>query len=399
MRRSMFAVLIVLFVAFNAWALYTFVTSKYPGANDFYQRWYGARAFWVQGRDPYSPEVAREVELTLYRMPASTDPALDQYPGDFLYPFPMAILIAPLTFLDYATASAIWLALMGASTALTFVLMADLFNWRPSPAIMFLGIVWAVTFYPSVRGIFLGQQGVFTVILELVAVWGLAKKHDVVAGIALSVSTFKPQLGFLIIPFLILWAIRYRRWRFLISSAVTMAVLLGLSFLLLPSWLSEWLVQATQYTGYTRIGSPVWVLTQKYLPFLGSTGEAIISAILVLLVLWAWWRELRNPQWFNWTAALTLTVTHLVLTRTATPHFVVYLIVIVFYFRELNKVHPLLLLAAMVVLTVGLWWLFLTTLFGRLESYHMYTPIPFLSLALLLFTARRWQEPRERLIA
>jgi hypothetical protein len=82
-RQAVLGVLFMVYVAFGAWALYTFVTSKYPGANDFYQRWRGAKAFWVEGRDPYGADVARDVEIELYGTPYNPDPALDEYPGEF----------------------------------------------------------------------------------------------------------------------------------------------------------------------------------------------------------------------------------------------------------------------------------------------------------------------------
>ncbi len=276
-----------------------------------------------------------------------------------------------------------------------FVLAADLYNWRPAPWLMIIGIAWAITFYPAVRGLFLGQPGTMVVCLEIVALWALAKNHDVLAGFVLALSTFKPQLGFLIIPFLLLWAARSGRWRFVISFVIVVGVLFGASFVLLPSWLTEWLAQTSLYTSYTRIGSPVWIVANIYLPFLGQPGELAISAILVGLVLWAWvpiiWR--RDNSLFDWTAALTLTVTHLILIRTATPHFVVTLLVIVFYFRELYRSGgPWPVLATMIVLTVGLWWLFLATLVNHFESPVVYLPLPWGSLILLVLTWRRWRQ-------
>ena len=95
-KRLLSCLLILGFFAVLTWAFYTFITSKYPGANDFYQRWRGAKAFWVEGRDPYGKDVARQVELDLYGTPYNPDPALDEYPGDFLYPFHTAIILAPL---------------------------------------------------------------------------------------------------------------------------------------------------------------------------------------------------------------------------------------------------------------------------------------------------------------
>src|SRR5207249_2585504 len=99
-----------------------------------------------------------------------------------------------------------------------------------------------------------------------------------------------------------------------------------------------------------------------------------------------------EPGAFLWTLALTLTVTHLVALRTATPHFVVFVFVLVFYFRELarRKQGSLLVAAIMLGLAVGLWWLFLATVANRFEHPIMYLPLPFGSLILLWFTRRRW---------
>jgi len=201
----------------------------------------------------------------------------------------------------------------------------------------------------------------------------------------------------LIIPFLVLWSLRFARWRFLSSFVVTLAILFGASFLLLPTWLTEWLTQATQYSGYTRIGSPIWVITDYYFPFLGSPVEALLTLALLALVLWNWFRVLwqRDMRWFDWTAALSLTVTELVLVRTATPHYVVFIIVIVFYLRLLyrsGRNGKGWVVATLVALTVAHWWLFLATLVGRFESPIVYLPLPFGVLFMLLLTRRRWQQ-------
>src|SRR5258708_38668377 len=160
-KRLIAVVLLSGFLVALTWAFYTFITVKYPGANDFYQRWRGARAFWVEGRDPYSQDVSRQVENDLYGHPYDPDPALDEYPGDFLYPFHAAVLLAPLAVLPFALASAIWFTLTASAIGLAFVVSADLFNWR-LPFWLFLGGVgWAPTLFPSLRGLFLGQPGTF----------------------------------------------------------------------------------------------------------------------------------------------------------------------------------------------------------------------------------------------
>ncbi|HVO41199.1 MAG TPA: glycosyltransferase family 87 protein [Aggregatilineales bacterium] len=407
LRRLPFALLILAFLAAMVWAVYTFVTRDHPGANDFYQRWYCSRAFWVEGRDPYDPKVSLEVEMVLYGHPWSPDPALDEFPGDFLYPFPTAIVLAPLTPLSYAWASAIWIVVTWAFVAAAFVALVDLFRWRAPTWLLAFGVAWTAFFYPATRGMFLGQMGTVVACLELLTVWALVKGYDAPAGVLLAISTFKPQIGFLIIPFLLLWSLRFRRWRFVVSFGWAALVILGLSFALLPTWLTEWLAQTASYAGYTRTGSPVSIVTTDLLPFLGRPGELGINAALVILLLWAWVHALwkREAAWFVWTAALSLTVTHLIAIRTATPHFVVFLIVLVFCFREIMRlrigsgralatVGAIMVAATMIALGIGLWVLFLATLENRFESPLNYLPLPFGCLIILCLTRRRWWAER-----
>ena len=394
-RRPVILAFCLIFFAVNVWGLYTFVTSKIGIANDFFQRWYGVRAFVLEGRDPYSPQISREVEQLVFGGPPSHDIALAQYPGDFVYPFPFALVIAPLVFFPYEVASALWIGLTGAAIVISFVLMADLFRWRLAPWLLIVAIVWVLTFYPASRGIFLGQPGTMVVCLELIALWALNRRLDLLAGIALGISTYKPQLGLLLLPALGLWALRFGRWHFVVSLIVTTLLMYGVSLVLLPAWPGEWWAQVSSYNGYTEIGAPVAIITGTYLPFLGRPGEILLTVALVGLVAWAWatllWR--RDMRYFNWTVALTLTVTHITLLRTATPHYVVFLVVLVFTFRELYRTGgPIPVLVSMAILTFGLWALFFMTLYVRFESPLMYLPLPLLALLLLLFMRNNWAE-------
>jgi hypothetical protein len=248
--------------------------------------------------------------------------------------------------------------------------------------------------------VILGQPGTFAVCLHLVTLWALAKEHDALAGITLAVSSYKPQIGALVGAFLLLWALRFGRRRFLISAVVAFGALMAASFALLPSWLGDWLAQAAQYAGYTRIGSPVWVIAHLYLPFLGTPGEVALSGLLVALMGWAWWRVIwrREAALFDWTAALTLAVTHLIALRTATPHFVAYLPILVFAFREVARADRRLgavkVAGLMIAINVGLWALFLSTVVRQFEHAINYLPVPIGGLALLWLMRARWWRGR-----
>jgi hypothetical protein len=398
-RRLAITIMLAIFLLFDVWATQTYFTSRYPGANDFYSRYGGARAFWIDRLNPYGEAASLQIQNGIYGRPA----ARDEDPGYFAYPFYTIILMGPLALLPYPWAEAIWLVLIEACLVGAFVLLADLFGWRPPTWLLVTGMIWTITFYPAARGLFLGQPGIVVYLLEVLTIWALARQHEVVAAIALALSTIKPQMGFLLVPFLLLWGLRFQRWRFVVGFAALWGALVVVSLLLQPSWFGDWLAQLQLYPEYTAIGSPVWVIAHVYLPSLGQPGEVALTVGLLGLMAWAWWQTLwrQEASKFLWTVALTLTVTHLVALRTATPHFVVFILVLVFYFQEITRASarraPVLVLAVMVVLTLSLWWLFLRTVINRFEHPIMYLPLPVGSLLLIWFTRRRWWRSAPRL--
>ena len=82
--------LLVLYGAL-AFGIYNGLTRTTLGANDFYSRWVGARALFVQGKNPYSDEVTREIQLGMYGRLAR--PEEDQ--AAFAYPLFAAYAAAP----------------------------------------------------------------------------------------------------------------------------------------------------------------------------------------------------------------------------------------------------------------------------------------------------------------
>ncbi|GAB4441958.1 MAG: hypothetical protein Kow00120_10670 [Anaerolineae bacterium] len=394
----LFAALLIVLLAVNVYATYAIFTSQFPGANDFYSRWSGARSFWLEGLDPYGDEASLAIQIGIYGRPVVEG----EDPGYFAYPLYTVFLIAPLAPLPYAWAEAIWIVILEAALIGAMLLLADLFGWRPPLWLMAASLVWTLLFYPATRGLFLGQPGLAVYFFEVLALWALARGHGALAGAALALSTIKPQMGFLVVPALLLWGLWARRWRFVAAFAGVWGVLMALSFLALPSWFGSWLDQLAQYPSYTAIGSPLWVLTHLYLTFLGPTGEGAITVVLLILLAWVWWGQFRRGRDFLWVVCLTLTITHLVALRTATPHFVVFIIPLVFYFKVLTSADrrrgswAVLLIEA--ALFVGMWALFLTTVQGRFEHPIVYLPLPFGMLLLLLATRKLWRDRAPRVV-
>jgi hypothetical protein len=381
------AVIFVLLFALDVYAVYAVFTSHYPGANDFFSRWKGAEVFWREGLDPYSEETTLAIQEGIYGRPALPD----EDPGPFAYPLYTVFLVAPLLPLSYAWAEAIWLVILQFSLISGVLLSLVLVDWRLPRWLVVLTALWSVAFYHSARTLFLGQFAGLVFFWTVGVFLTLKTRRDIVAGILLALTTIKPQMSFLLIPALLIWGVGQRRWRFLGSFVGTMAILLGASFLLLPGWLGEFVAQVLRYPSYTDIGSPVWILTHHYLPFLGTPGEVVISALLLLYLVIECRHLLRvqaDSERFLWLMGLILLVTNLVVLRTATTNYVVLYIPLFFVLKiaadRLPKAQLWLALFYLFSL-VGLWALFLATVQGDYESPIMYLPLPLLLLFGLLW--------------
>jgi hypothetical protein len=179
-----------------------------------------------------------------------------------------------------------------------------------------------------------------------------------------------------------------------IAFGVTMVMLLVASFVLQPSWVGDWLAQLKDYPSYTALGSPVWIITSYYL-HLDGWAELLVSGLLALAMLVTWYWVLRgHPERFLWAAVVTLTVTHLIAPRTATPHYVVFLIPLMFYFAQMvqrNRRRGNLWIAFwLLILLVVPWVHFLLTVDKHFEHPSIYLPLPFIMFALLWTTRQMW---------
>jgi hypothetical protein len=168
----------------------------------------------------------------------------------------------------------------------------------------------------------------------------------------------------------------------------------GFSFIE-PGWIIGWLRQVVDYTSYTALGSPISIIADSLAS--GETASYLtygMTAIAVLYMLYEWLISLGKPfQWFLWTSSLTIVITNLVATRTATTNYVVLLPVLLLVFSTWQSRWGRRGLAAvgltLAITFIGLWLLFWATVEGNTESRWMYLPLPFIAL-LGLWWIRWW---------
>lgn len=380
-----FAVLILA----NIYLTYTLFTKPFPGFNDFLTPWEASRSYFYDGLDPYSAETSLRIQTRIFGRAALPD----EQPNHFAYPFYAIFFVYPVIHFEYELATAIWVVVLEACLIGSLLLVLDLYRWRPRPLTLGLLALFTIFCYPAARGLLLGQVSHLTYFLQVLSLWALVKERDRLSGFALACSTFKPQLGVLFVPLLLLWALYQRRWRLVGAFVITFGVLIGASFLLQPDWLSGFWYQLTLYPTYIEVSTPAWVMTQ-YLLNLGSTAEIFVNIVAYLGVLWTWFALFiqRRHERFLWTVMIALTVTHLVGLRTASPHFIVFMIPLIFYLRDMAKRRQYgLLIVTLLALLILPWLHFLLTIGeGKFEHPTVFLPLPLLPLLVLIVTRRRW---------
>src|ERR1700689_3866250 len=81
--------------------------------SDLYPRWLGARELLLHGRDPYSPEITREIQQGYYgRVLDPSRPGDSKDQAAFAYPVYVVLLIAPTVRMSFATVQGVFALLL-----------------------------------------------------------------------------------------------------------------------------------------------------------------------------------------------------------------------------------------------------------------------------------------------
>lgn len=390
------ALLFLALVTGQSWATYRLFTSHFPGGNDFYSRWANGCALIWTGENPYSDEVTLRTQIGMYGRPAQPGEDLAAYS----YPLYALFFFWPLCFIrTYALVQAVWTTLMLYTLLAGVVLTVRVARWRPPAWLWGFTLVWAVFNYPHARAIILGQMATLVFLALAATLWALERERDDVAGALLAVATVKPQMSFLLVPWVLWWAAWRRRWGVWKGFALTVAVLVGVSCLLVPTWVADFVQDLRNYevvAGAANYRSLTWIVTHYFLG-LGPVAETAGVAAFALYALLEAWRG-RRAEWggFFWTTGLLLVLSHFIAPRTATTHYTLLLLPLCVWFERLQRClrrgGAVLVAGVEVALLVGQWVIFLATIQGSYETASVYLPFPLLMLAVQVLSRRRaWE--------
>lgn len=160
--------------------------------------------------------------------------------GGFAYPLPAMWLALPAVGLPDMLARAVWCVLSVGSVAL------GLFLLRMRPVFLLFIPLW----YGAIEM----QVTVLLVGLTLIAIWSYRQQHWWLLGVLVAlIGLSKPQTTGLFAIALALLMLRHYQWKPLLVSVT----ILGITFVLEPSWLHQWLTNVSQYRANLQ---PRWLL-------------------------------------------------------------------------------------------------------------------------------------------
>jgi hypothetical protein len=254
---------------------------------DLYSPWFGSRSLLVYGRNPYGPEVTRDIQMAFYgkEIHQTFEPGtriIDEQ--RFAYPVYVVLLFAPFLHFGFETLQH-WAPLLLALTVVcTARLWLSVAQWRTS-----VGTAWAAVLFilasPQIaQGLRLRQLGVADAFLLALAVWLAVRGNLLLCGAILAICTIKPQMTVMTLLWLLIWSLGNvsKRWKLPAAFGSVLALLFWAGELLLPGWLHYFLAGLTAYRKY----GPVTSLLQLAL---GNVAGAIVGfALIAAVAVWSW---------------------------------------------------------------------------------------------------------------
>lgn len=225
-------------------------------------------------------------------------------------------IILPLGFVkSYILGWFAWTAVLIAAIALSSYLLMDVyFGDLRIPEISdraFYRCLFAFTFYPALLSLRFSQTAPL-MLLGLAGFLFYETRHKPMwAGACLSLTLIKPHLSYLVWVALLLWTIRQRRWKMLISAMITLVVLTAVALLFDPRLIQHYReLAASPYMELFPSGI-MWG-PRMLLGGLGTFWIEFVPPVIGLIWFLFYWR--KQKQSWSWTERLPLILTVSVLT-------------------------------------------------------------------------------------
>ncbi|HEX5808676.1 MAG TPA: glycosyltransferase 87 family protein, partial [Anaerolineales bacterium] len=239
-------------------AVNIYLARTLPGGEWFFQRWSGMRAFLTLQADasaegvkgarimpdglpvtlagqthPYSTEIARRTQQVAYGRPAFSS----EYSYVLNDPFHILMLYTPLAFLrEFTWARGLWALLCEVALVGSVVLALNLSEWQPPRWLYALLILFGLFSLFSLTALVTGSPSILLAFLYLWVLIALRSHSDELAGLLLALVAYQWEVGGLFVLYIIFFTLANRRWGVLAGLAMSLFVLLVVSFMVYQGW-------------------------------------------------------------------------------------------------------------------------------------------------------------------
>ncbi len=214
----------------------------------------------------------------------------------FLYPLPLALLLAPLGWLPFQSAYIFWVTL---SLLMNIASLAILLSLEASPRRKFFIIplfIGIMLFRPTILTLTQGQvSGLFLFALAWIAfLWQKGKWFW--GGFLLGLLALKPNLGLILIGLVVVWLLLNKKWAGLCGTLASGLFLLIAGLIYNPGWVIQYLHVGSNKLAETFGGSPtVWGLG-ALISHNQISATLIIGSLAGLLILFVFFRALLRAH-------------------------------------------------------------------------------------------------------
>ncbi len=303
-QRLLFICLILIAFAALLWINLRFSQLTNAGS-DFLTRWLPVQLMVYEGvENPYSDEVSYQIQLLRYGRAALPGEA----PGLFAYPYYIVPFILPFALIkDLVIARALWMLFLQLCHITIILLSLRICRYRPTASLLLLLLMFSLISADMLIATIEGNPASLAALFIVLSLFFIQKEKDTVAGLMLALATIKPQLTVLFFILVWLWAFSNKRWKIMTSSAISVAILMGVSFIFLPQWFAEFFRQVFVYPGVAQPNTPATIFAGVLPATVATWIGRGFSLVSLLLLAYVWYRSYKQPfSVLSWSAGVTL---------------------------------------------------------------------------------------------
>jgi hypothetical protein len=229
-RRRLSIVLLVLLIPVCILALWKLASATALGKGDFIGYW-SAAYLLHEGHNPYDPAGMMEIQQTLIH--SGLDFVVMAWNPPTLFVF-----MLPLAWLPFTAAKAAWFVINVIILLAVILLLARLY--LPPGGRAFLAFCLLGSFFPQVLVAIIMGQVTFLVLLGVVCSMALIRRGLWFwAGASLILTTVKPHMALLVVPYLLFYMAYRRKWQGWLGLLAAAAICITALFLFRPPWLAD----------------------------------------------------------------------------------------------------------------------------------------------------------------